>query len=216
MSSRKVQVYASPGWEVEVDPEWAEGLFAVFLRNAKKKGKAKPKPRARPKTRPELRKREMEDTDVILLQVEPDARTRPAADDTIETRPPPMPPPGPKSASGDEMAASELADFLQEMHTLCKYGHPEQVTAEVRTLFKRFPKDLLLRRRIIDFLVEKKLVALATEELYGLGAALFEGGDVEGVRHVVTEVLRLDPHSPRAKRLMKLLAERPATSPGRR
>jgi hypothetical protein len=33
--STKVEVYASPGWEAEVDTDWAEGLFAVFLRSAR-------------------------------------------------------------------------------------------------------------------------------------------------------------------------------------
>src|SRR5512134_2462759 len=33
--STKVEVFTSPGWEAEVDTDWAEGLFAVFLRSAK-------------------------------------------------------------------------------------------------------------------------------------------------------------------------------------
>lgn len=33
--STKVEVFASPGWEAEVDTDWAEGLFAVFLRSAR-------------------------------------------------------------------------------------------------------------------------------------------------------------------------------------
>ncbi|MBI2891964.1 MAG: hypothetical protein HYY06_00315 [Deltaproteobacteria bacterium] len=33
--STRVEVFASPGWEAEVDTDWAEGLFAVFLRSAR-------------------------------------------------------------------------------------------------------------------------------------------------------------------------------------
>jgi len=213
VSQRKVHVYASPGWEVDVDPEWAEGLFAVFLRNAKKKGS---KPKARAATR-----RKDDDTDVILLKVE-EAAVRPT-DDTVQM---PVPPKrGDTTArrtvaslrpQPEEMSGAGLDEFLHEMVTLVKYGHGEQVAGEVRRVFKLYPQDLLLRRRVIDFLVGSKLVPLATEELYGLGAALFERGDVDGVRSIVSQVLALDPDSPRARRLMKLLSDRPRTSPGRR
>jgi len=79
--STKVEVFTSPGWEAEVDTDWAEGLFAVFLRSAKG-GK---RPRTGTKA---LGKNEPSDS-VILLTVRKDGEINV---EQVEVTPAPVPP----------------------------------------------------------------------------------------------------------------------------
>lgn len=90
--STKVEVFTSPGWEAEVDTDWAEGLFAVFLRSATGH---KGGPRGTTKV---LGQNEQSDG-VILLTVRKDGAV------SVSTPPPPAEttpetPPGPDTRRG--------------------------------------------------------------------------------------------------------------------
>ena len=75
--STKVEVFTSPGWEAEVDTDWAEGLFAVFLRSAKA-------PRRRPRSGTKVIGDNVRSDGVILLTVRKDG-----AVETVTEAPPP-------------------------------------------------------------------------------------------------------------------------------
>lgn len=120
----------------------------------------------------------------------------------------------PKAASPREAAedgqipALELDRFLAEMSTLLKYGHDQQVQVELDQLRHRYPRDLLLLRRLTELHLERRDHERAIDLLFQLASGMFERKNVEGMRATLHEVLKLDPENRRAMRLLGLLKQR--------
>lgn len=89
--STKVEVFTSPGWEAEVDTDWAEGLFAVFLRSAKGQKRPRTGSKAFGKNEPS--------DGVILLTVRKDGAV---SVEHVDSEPPPSPPDSTPTSPGSE------------------------------------------------------------------------------------------------------------------
>ncbi|MCC7535828.1 MAG: hypothetical protein IT379_06430 [Deltaproteobacteria bacterium] len=119
------------------------------------------------------------------------------------------PKPGPREAAEDgQIPALELDRFLAEMATLLKYGHDAQVQLELDTIRHRYPRDLLLLRRLAELHLERRDHDRAIDVLFQLASGMFDRKNVEGMRATLDEVLKLDPGNRRAMRLLGLLKQR--------
>ncbi len=134
--------------------------------------------------------------------------------DVASVPPPPSPPP---EGSEDGLVPSgELDRKLTDMAVLLRYGHEDQVQAELEALRMQYPDDLLLLRRVAELYVAHTLVNPARAALFNLATALFERRNVEGMRQALEQVQVLDPENQRAQRLLALLEQRPAAPASRR
>lgn len=121
---------------------------------------------------------------------------------------PPAPPPR-EGVEDGQMPGGEMDRKLADMAVLLRYGHGDQVQAELETLRMQFPDDLLLLRRIAELYVSSELRGPALEALFKLAGELFERRNVEGMRQAVEQARVLDPDNTRAARLLSLLDQRP-------
>ncbi|MFK7991412.1 MAG: tetratricopeptide repeat protein [Sandaracinaceae bacterium] len=104
-----------------------------------------------------------------------------------------------------QMPTRQLDTLLSDMAVLLRYGHEGQVQGRLDELRRVYPEDLLLMRRLAEFYVENDRDALALDPLFTLASALFERRNLEGMRQVLEQVLKLAPDNKRAFRLLGLL-----------
>ena len=113
-----------------------------------------------------------------------------------------------------QMPTRQLDQLLGDMAVLLRYGHAGQVRERLEDLRRTYPEDLLLMRRIAEFLVEHEQRDAALETLFALAGGLFERRNVQGMRQALEQVLVLDPDNTRAFRLLGLLEQRPHDAAG--
>ncbi len=126
----------------------------------------------------------------------------------------PPPPPLPEVGEDGQIPAGEMDRFLRDMAVLRRYGHRAQVHRGFEEILRRYPEDLLLLRRVVEFHVEENEKAAAIELLFSLAGRLFERRNVKGMRAALEQVLVLDADNKRATKLIGLLGVRPDTQPG--
>ena len=127
--------------------------------------------------------------------------------DVSSVAPPEAPPQ--EGVEDGQMPSGEMDRKLGDMAVLLRYGHGDQVQAELETLRMQFPDDLLLLRRIAELYVASELRGPALDALFKLAGELFERRNVEGMRQAVEQARVLDPTNTRAARLLSLLDQRP-------
>ena len=118
------------------------------------------------------------------------------------------PEPIPEGSIDGQVPAGELDRTLTDMAVLVRYGHHGEASAKLRALVERYPRDLLLVRRVAEFYVEHRRIAEAKESFFQLAAGLFQQGNQVGMRKALEQVLVLDPENERASRLLDLLDRR--------
>lgn len=134
--------------------------------------------------------------------------------DVSAVQPAPAPP---VEGSEDGLVPSgELDRKLADMDVLLRYGHAAQVQSEFEALRLKYPRDLLLLRRIAEFYVAHGMRRQALDVLFELASGLFERRNIEGMRAALEQVRVLDPENRRASRLLALLDQRPSPVPPRR
>ncbi len=120
----------------------------------------------------------------------------------------PPPPPVAEASESGHVPARELDRVMSDMLVLLRYGHAGQVRGILERLFRRYPEDLLLLRRVAEFHLESGDVEGAMNALFTLARRLFERRNIVGMQQALEQVLVLDPQNPRAERLLVLLNER--------
>lgn len=112
--------------------------------------------------------------------------------------------------SEDGQAPGGMLDrALSDMAVLLRYGHEGQVRRLLEQLRTKYPRDLLLVRRIVEFYLAHQRAKLAIEMLFTLATGLFERRNVEGMRQALEQVRVIEPDNERAARLLSLLEQRP-------
>ncbi len=120
----------------------------------------------------------------------------------------PPPPPVREKVEDGQVPARELERIMNDMAVLLRYGHDEEVGERLDDLQERYPRDLLLLRRIAEFHLETRSKDLAAECLFKLASSLFERRNFRGMRAALQQVLILRPEDPRALKLLGLLDNR--------
>ena len=118
------------------------------------------------------------------------------------------PEPIPEGSIDGQVPAGELDRTLTDMAVLVRYGHHDEARSKLEALVDRYPRDLLLLRRVAEFYVEHRRAAEAKEAFFRLAAGLFQQGNQVGMRKALDQVLVLDPGNERARRLIDLLERR--------
>lgn len=121
-----------------------------------------------------------------------------------------IPPPPPVREKGEDgqVPTRELERIMNDMAVLLRYGHDQEVGERLDDLQVRYPRDLLLLRRIAEFHLETRSKDLAAECLFKLASSLFERRNFRGMRAALQQVLILRPNDPRAIKLLGLLDNR--------
>jgi hypothetical protein len=114
------------------------------------------------------------------------------------------------------MAAGELDRMLADMQVLRRYGHDDEVRRRLDELFRRYPNDLLLVRRVVEFHLEADDKKGALEGLFVLASRLFARQSFAAMRDALEQILVLEPGNGRALKLLDLLVQREKELPSSR
>jgi hypothetical protein len=135
-----------------------------------------------------------------------------AVPDIATVTPPPLPV---REGSEDgQIPAGELDRVLSDMMVLARYGHFDEVRARLEAVTQKYPEDVLLLRRVVEFHIELGDRFGAIESLFTLALRLFERRNVFGMRQALEQVLIIEPDNRRAYKLLGLLEQRPSTGTG--
>lgn len=102
-------------------------------------------------------------------------------------------------------SAQELEGLMSDMQVLWRYGYDRRVLEELRSLCRRFPKDLLLLRRFAEFCQQVGRPAQAAEFLFVLAAKLYRRRELDAMLATLKQVLELVPGHALAQRLLTML-----------
>ena len=117
---------------------------------------------------------------------------------------------GREGQENGQIPARELERFIGDMQVLLRYRHYADVTERLEELHARYPRDLLLLRRITEFHLEADNTEQAIQCLFKLASLLFERQHLAGMRVALGQILVLDADNTRATKLLSLLRERDA------
>ncbi len=106
------------------------------------------------------------------------------------------------------MPPRELDQTLADMAALLRYEHTDEVSKTLDSLLAKYPRDLLLLRRVVEFHLETGSPEAAKDCLFRLAMQLFERRNFDGTRKALEQVMVLDPRNPRATKLLSLLDRR--------
>ena len=111
--------------------------------------------------------------------------------------------------SEDGMVPPRLLErVLGDLDVALRFGHRTEVQPLLEALLQRYPRDLLLLRRVAELHLGHGDLEEGKQCLARLAGALFERGQHGAAEETVAQIRALDPTDQRLARLEALLRER--------